>query len=120
MNPSVQLNLPPRPLSRLEKPRVMAKVTPEPLKKLEKEALWAELGKCLVFVCYDARVSLKEFAAKVGKDEGQMHRQMEGQERPQIEAVFAVPEYRAPLIQALARITPECVVSTEISVRRTA
>ena len=87
---------------------------------LEKDALWAELGKCLVFVCWDARLSLKEFAGKLGKDAAQVHRQMEGKERPQIEAVFAIREFRAPLVQALARITPEIEVSTELRIRRTA
>lgn len=110
----------PMPLQRLEKPRPVAKVTPEALKNLEKEALWAELGKCLVFVCYDAGLSLKEFAAKVGKDEGQLHRQMEGKERPQIEAVFAVPRFRASLVIALSRLTNEIEVFTEIRVKRSA
>jgi transcriptional regulator with XRE-family HTH domain len=97
-----------------------AKTAKADLRKAEKDTLWVELGKCMVFVCYDAGISLKEFAAKLGKDERQIARQMEGQERPQIETVFAVPEYRARLVEALARITPECVVSTEIKVRRTA
>lgn len=115
-----QLNIGPMPLQRLEKSAKPAKVAPDVLKKLEKDALWAELGKCLVFVCYDAGLSLKEFAAKVGKDEGQLHRQMEGKERPQIEAVFAVPEFRASLVIALSRLTNEIEMFTEIRVRRTA
>ena len=90
------------------------------LRKTEKDALWGELGKCLVFVCYDAELSIKEFAARLGKDAGQVQRQMEGKERPQIEAVFAVPEFRAPLIVALSRITPQIEVSTELRIRRTA
>ncbi len=117
---SKQLAMGPMPLQRLEKPPVVAKAAPAALKNLEKEALWAELGKCLVFVCYDAGLSLKEFAAKVGKDEGQLHRQMEGKERPQIEAVFAVPQFRASLVQAMARLTNEIEIFTEIKIRRTA
>lgn len=118
MAPSLQLNLPPSLVQRLEKPRQQAKVAPAVLKNLDKEALWAELGQCLVFVCYDANLSLKEFAAKVGKDEGQLHRQMEGKERPQIEAVFAVPAFRASLVVALSRLTNEIEMFTEIRVRR--
>jgi len=87
---------------------------------MEKNELWAELGKCMVFVCWDARLSLKEFADRLGKDCSQINRQMEGKERPQIEAVFAIREFRALLVQALARITPDVEVSTEIRVRRTA
>jgi hypothetical protein len=110
----------PTPLLVSEKPKKVAKVTPDFLRKTEKDTLWSELGKCLVFVCYDAGVSIKEFAAKVGKDAGQMQRQMEGKERPQIEAVFAVPEFRAPLVIALSRITPSIEVFTEIRVKRSA
>jgi len=103
-----------------EKAGRQAKAALKPLPKAEKDALWGELGKCLVFVCYDAGLSLKEFAAKVGKDERQMARQMEGQERPQIEAVFAVPEFRAPLVIALSRISPNVECLTEIKIRRSA
>lgn len=120
MNTSVQLNIPPMHLPRAEKRPEAAKVAPADVRKTEKDALWAELGKCLVFVCYDAGLSLKEFATRLGKDERQVHRQMEGHERPQIEAVFAVPEYRAPLVIALSRLTNEIEVFTEIKIRRTA
>lgn len=106
----------PRPESR---PNV-AKVAAGDVRKAEKDALWAELGKCLVFVCYDAGLSLKEFSTRIGKDERQVSRQMEGQERPQIEAVFAVPEFRAPLVIAMSRLTNEIEVFTEIRVKRTA
>ena len=107
----------PTPLLVNEKRAQTAKAS---LRKTEKDALWGELGKCLVFVCYDAELSIKEFAARLGKDAGQVQRQMEGKERPQIEAVFAVPEFRAPLIVALSRITPQIEVSTELRIRRTA
>jgi hypothetical protein len=114
-----QPNLP-TPLLVSEKSKKVAKVTPERLMKTEKSDLWGELGKCLVFVCYDAELSIKEFAAKIGKDAGQVQRQMEGKERPQIEAVFAIPEFRAPLVIALSRISPNVECLTEIRVRRTA
>lgn len=120
MNPMLsQPNLP-TPLLVSEKRPQTAKAALKPLRKTEKDALWSELGKCLVFVCYDAELSIKEFAARLEKDAGQVQRQMEGKERPQIEAVFAVPEFRAPLVQALARITPSIEVSTELRIRRTA
>ena len=114
---SRQLAMGPMLLPRTEDSR---KPSAADVTNLEKSALWAELGKCMVFVCWDARLSLKEFADRLGKDHAQVHRQMEGKERPQIEAVFAVREFRASLVQALARITPDVEVSTEIRVRRTA
>ena len=107
----------PTPLLVSEKRAQTAKAS---LRKTEKDALWGELGKCMVFVCYDAELSIKEFAARIGKDAGQVQRQMEGQERPQIEAVFAIPEFRAPLVIALSRITPQIEISTELRIRRSA
>jgi hypothetical protein len=115
MSTSRQLAMGPMPLQRLE---VSHTPYAPAVKEMEKHDLWAELGQCLVFVCWDARLSLKEFAGKLGKDAAQIHRQMEGKERPQIEAVFAVPEFRAPLVQAMARITPG--MTTETVMRRTA
>ena len=120
MNNSMAQPSLPTPLLVSEKRPKPAKVAAGDVRKTDKDALWAELGKCLVFVCYDAGLSLKEFATRIEKDERQIHRQMEGQERPQIEAVFAVPEFRAPLVIALSRLTNEIEVFTEIRVRRSA
>lgn len=117
MNGSLsQPNLP-TPLLVSERRATTAKVD---LKKTEKDVLWAELGKCLVFVCYDAQLSLKEFAASLEKDAAQIQRQMEGKERPQIEAVFALKCYRPALVIAMARLTNEIETFTEIRVRRSA
>jgi len=115
-----QLTMGPMPLSVLERGHSPAKVTAPVLKNVEKAQLWAELGKCMVFVCYDLHLSLKEFAARIGKADAQISRQMEGKERPQIEAVFAVPEFRAPLVLALARLTNEIETFTEMRMRSSA
>lgn len=120
MNSSlIQPNLP-TPLAVSEKRGNVAKVAHADLRKTEKDELWAELGKCMVSVCYDAQLSLKEFAASLGKDAAQIQRQMEGKERPQIEAVFAVRRYRPALVIAMARLTNEVETFTEIRVRRSA
>jgi hypothetical protein len=88
------------------------------VKKTEKNELWAALGECMAFVCFDARLSLKEFARELGKDEAQLHRQMEGKERPQLEAVLAVPELRHRLVIALARFA-DVEVETVVRITQT-
>jgi len=48
--------------------------------------------------------SLKEAAAKVGRDERQVARWLNGAERPQLDALFAVEELRQPIVQALSEL----------------
>jgi ribosome-binding protein aMBF1 (putative translation factor) len=65
--------------------------------------------------------SLKEFAAKVGKDERQCARWMDGSERPQFDVLFAVAALREPLVIAIAALAGAGVsIETVITVRRSA
>lgn len=48
--------------------------------------------------------TLKEFAAYVGRDPRQLARWISGVERPHFDALFAVPELRQPLVQALSEL----------------
>ena len=64
--------------------------------------------------------SLKEFADLVGRDERQVKRWITGDERPQFDALFAVPELRAALVIALAEIAGNVEVETTVRIRRTA
>ena len=65
--------------------------------------------------------SLKEFAAKVRRDERQCKRWFEGVERAQFDALFAVPELQQALVIEIAKLAEHGVeVVTEIRVRRTA
>jgi len=82
--------------------------------------LYAQIGGCFDEVRCAFRLSLQEFAAALGKDERQVKRQIEGKERPQIEAVFAVDRFQGPLVIALARLAAGVEVDTVIHVRRTA
>lgn len=66
------------------------------------------------------RLTLKEFAAALGKDERQVQRWIEGKERPQIEAVLAVAKFEGPMLIALARSTSGMQVDTVIYSRRSA
>lgn len=90
------------------------------LRSTEKDEFYARLGGCIDEVRCVFRMTLQEFAAALGKDERQVKRQIEGQERPQIEAVFAVERFQGPMVIALARLASGTDVDTVIHVRRTA
>jgi ribosome-binding protein aMBF1 (putative translation factor) len=78
------------------------------------------LGGCIDEVRRVLGLSLKEFAAALGKDARQVKRWIDGAERPQLEAVFVLERFRGPLVIALARLVADVDVITEIRVRRSA
>jgi len=65
-------------------------------------------------------LSLKEFAAAMGKDERQVGKWMPGIERPQLDAIWAVPRFRGLLIQALAELAGDIKVTTLLEIQRIA
>lgn len=56
--------------------------------------------------------SLKEFAAAIGREERQCARWITGEERAQLDTMFAVEALRQPLVQALAELADAEVVVT--------
>ena len=90
------------------------------IRKPDTETYYASLGGCIEEVRRVSGLSLKEFACEVKKDERQLARQIEGKDRPQLEAVFAIERFRGPLVIALAKLAADVDVVTEIRVRRTA
>lgn len=90
------------------------------IRKSETDTFYAQLGGCMDEVRGVFRMTLQEFSAAVGKDERQLKRQIEGKERPQLEAVFAIEKFRGPLLIAMARLATGVEVDTVIHVRRTA
>ena len=80
----------------------------------------ASLGACMEEVRNVHGLTLEQFAYELGKNERQIARQIKGDERPMLEAVFAVERFRAPLVIALAKLADGVEVITEIRVRRTA
>jgi hypothetical protein len=107
----------PTPLLVTEKSGRMAKAD---LRKSEIDPYHAQLGGCLREVQHAFCLTLQEFALELGKNESQVRRQMEGRERPQIEAVFAVQRFQGPLVIALAKLATGVEIDTVIHVRRTA
>lgn len=107
----------PTPLLVTEK---RAKTAKADLRKSEIDPYYAQLGGVLRAVQHAFGLTLQEFAHELGKNESQVRRQMEGMERPQIEAVFAVQRFQGPLVIALARLATGIEVDTVIHVRRSA
>lgn len=113
MSMVAQQNLP-TPLLVTEKPRKQAKASLPAIRKAEHVEFYARIGRCLDEVRNVFGLTLKEFAAELGKDERQVQRQIEGKERPQIEAVFAVERFQGPLVIALARLAAGCEIDTVV------
>jgi len=107
----------PTPLLVSEKGARMAKAA---LRKPEKHEQWVKHGEAMREVQRTLGLLLKEFARELGKDERQVERQMEGRERPQIEAVLAVAQFEGPMLIALAKRTNGVEVDTVVHIRRTA
>jgi hypothetical protein len=124
MTPSI-LNTPdPRHLERLDIPRKQAKAD---LQKVETQ--WPEMVGLAIQRCFSlAGVTQKQAAAALEKatngrvgDAAQVGRWLSGKERPQLDALFAVEEFRQPLVIAFAELAGQAVeVETVVRVRRTA
>lgn len=114
---SLPLPLPPTVVRRSDGRVTTAKAD---IRKADTGTYYASLGACIREVQHVSGLTLKEFSVALGKDERQIARQIEGTDRPQLEAVFAVEKFRGPLVIALARLAADVDVVTEIRVRRSA
>lgn len=88
------------------------------LRKTEKAHAWQVNGHAVQRAWELSRLSLKQFAAAVKRDERQVARWMAGIERPQIETVLAVRGLRPYMVIALAEDADGVEVVTEIRVKR--
>ena len=111
-----QPNLP-TPLLVSEKPRRQAKAALKGIRKAEKNALWIKDGAAMREVQNAFGLTLKEFAAALGRDERQIERQMQGMERPQVEAVRAIQRFEGPMLVAMARRANGVEVDTVVHIR---
>lgn len=89
------------------------------LRKAETE-VWAKaVGQAVQRAVSICGWSLKEFAAAIGREERQCARWIAGDERAQLDTMFAVEALRQPLVQALAELAEaEVVVSVRFRVNR--
>jgi hypothetical protein len=77
----------------------------------------AHVGACLNAARLELEWTVDRLAAEVGRDSKQVARWMRGEERCQVDAVFAVPELRAPFVIALAKLAG---MQVETTIRRIA
>lgn len=89
------------------------------LPKSEKREFWPELGACLDFARRSVGWTVDQLAAELQRDSKQVGRWLRGEERTQVDAVFAVECLRMPFVIALAKLA-KCDVRTTIEIRMTA
>lgn len=93
------------------------------LRKAENADLLRDIGRAVDEARSTLRWSLKELTGQIehatGKkrDERQVARWIEGTERQQFDALFAVVALRGPLVIALARLSDQIEVDTVIRVK---
>jgi hypothetical protein len=81
----------------------------------------AEMGAVVVAVRKASGLNLDEFALAIKKDPRQVKRWEEATDRPQIEAIYAVDEFKPLVVEAMAHGSGHQVeVDTVIRIRRTA
>lgn len=91
------------------------------LRKAEDDVWRQAIGRAIRSAVDAQGWSLKEFAAKTGKNERQCARWMDGTERPQFDVLFAIIALRSSLVIALAAIAGEGVeIETVVKIRRIA
>lgn len=90
------------------------------LRKAENVEFHAVIGACIDRARLAVGWNLNEFADAVRRDTRQVKRWIDGVERPQFDALFAVAVLRGPLVIELARLSEDIEVETTIRVRRTA
>jgi glutathione S-transferase len=101
--------------------RVISEIQPEMakanLRKAESADALKDIGECLDDARAELKWTLDRLAAELGRDPRQVRRWIAGDERTQVDVVFAVTELRAPFVVALAKLA-QCEVTTTIAVRR--
>lgn len=101
-------------------PARMAKAALDLPRKTRKEERWALVGPAIDRCRTLVQLSLKEFADAIGHPESQVRDWIRGEERPQLDAIFAVPAFREPLVQALGELAGTIEIETVLRIRRRA
>jgi len=87
------------------------------VKKYDLDAWRTRIGEVIERAFALAGLTQKEAAALLDRDQAQIARWMNGSDRPQFDAIFAVESLRQPLIQALAELAGNVVVETVVRMR---
>jgi len=87
------------------------------LSKGESADYLKELGECLDFARRMVGWNHDQLADALKRDKKQVGRWMRGEERTQVDQVFAVEALRAPFVIALARVANCCEEETTLRFR---
>lgn len=100
---------------RMSRPR-MAKAE---IRKTDQDTWRSDIGQAVRVMRMGRGLTLKEFAAQVERDERTCSRWETGEERPQLDAIFAVQAFRLPMVLALAKAAEEAgdAIVTETLIR---
>ena len=74
------------------------------IRKAEMTDWRVEIGRAIQQAMSLRGASLKEFATAIDRDESQLARWIGGAERPQLDTLFTVDEFRQPVIVTLAEL----------------
>ena len=110
---SVQLNMPPMAVRTSDGRGKTAKAT---IRKAD-PAGYAALGNCIEEVRCAFGLTLEAFAYELKVNDRQLARQIKGEDRPQLEKIFAVERFQGPLVIALAKLAQGVEVDTVLHVR---
>lgn len=100
-------------------PLLTSETHPRPVKAdLRKAESWRELGRAIERVRVMKGLLLKEFAAALDVDERQVARWIKGEERPQIETVYAHRPFRSAIVIALAEQVDGLTIETVVRMAR--
>ena len=99
---SLQLNMPPMAVRSSDG---RAKTAKADVRKADSAAYYRALGGCIEEVRNVHGLTLEAFAYELKVNDRQLARQIKGEDRPQLEKVFAVERFRGPLLIALAKLT---------------
>lgn len=94
----------------------MAKASLSEVKKIDPEALKLRVGHAVRRT--RGELSQKEFADLIGRDQSQVVRWEKGEDRPQLDAILAVPSLQGRLVEELAALADDVEIVTTISIRR--
>jgi ribosome-binding protein aMBF1 (putative translation factor) len=96
--------------------RVIPEIRPEmahaDLRKPDIRDFQAEIGRCLESARNEQGWTLEQLSAALHRDPRQVRRWIAGDERVQLDVVFAVPELREPFVVALAKLARMKVTTT--------
>lgn len=79
-----------------------------------------EIGECLDFARRYVGWTVDQLAGELRRDSKQIGRWIRGEERTQVDTVFAAEPLRVPFVIALARLANECEEETTLRFRRRA